>query len=248
MCDRNSSAANGVLNLNESEWNEWLTDVAGLFGPTSVPGKQQSNSLPVGKLSGIREDADRFYVAAVLDKQNDRIKTAVLEWVKRPFAEWWLQERTRIPSNIVEEPHSYTLQSLSSPSSCDDSWTETQASFPTRRYYHTAVWTGTEMIVWGGYGHTGYLSSGARYNPSTDTWTATSSSNAPLARRYHTAVWTGTQMIVWGGYNGSNYPSSGARYDPSTDTWTPLTSSNAPVGILLKKPTVKMVAVSMSMA
>ena len=42
---------------------------------------------------------------------------------------------------------------------------------------------------------------GGRYNPSTDSWTATSTTNAPDARCLHTAVWTGSEMIVWGGSN-----------------------------------------------
>ena len=56
------------------------------------------------------------------------------------------------------------------------------------------------MIVWGG-GADGptYLNTGARYSPSTDSWTATSTTNAPDARTGHTAVWTGSEMIVWGG-------------------------------------------------
>ena len=38
------------------------------------------------------------------------------------------------------------------------------------------------MIVWGGYEYNSYLNTGGRYNPSTDSWTATSTSNAPDAR------------------------------------------------------------------
>src|SRR5437764_1693575 len=82
-----------------------------------------------------------------------------------------------------------------------DSWTATSSTnAPTGRESHTAVWTGTEMIVWGGNSSGSYLNTGGRYNPSTDSWTATSTTNAPTARSGHTAVWTGTQMIVWGGY------------------------------------------------
>ena len=44
------------------------------------------------------------------------------------------------------------------------------------------------------------LNTGGRYNPSTDSWTATSTTNAPAARAHHTAVWTGSEMIVWGGF------------------------------------------------
>ena len=81
-----------------------------------------------------------------------------------------------------------------------DSWTATSTTnAPTARVGHTAVWTGSEMIVWGGDGDIGCLNTGGRYNPSTDSWTATSTTNAPAARDGHTAVWTGSEMIVWGG-------------------------------------------------
>ena len=64
------------------------------------------------------------------------------------------------------------------------------------------MWTGSEMIVWGGVGGGGTFNTGGRYNPSTNTWTATSTTNAPVARDVHTAVWTGSEMIVWGGSGG----------------------------------------------
>ena len=81
-----------------------------------------------------------------------------------------------------------------------DSWIATSTTnAPIGRYGHTAVWTGTEMIVWGGYSPANYLNTGGRYNPTTDSWTATSTTSAPSTRWGHTAVWTGSEMIVWGG-------------------------------------------------
>jgi len=114
----------------------------------------------------------------------------------------------------------------------DDTWTATSTTnAPSARAGHTAVWTGSEMIVWGG-GASGptYLNTGGRCNPSTDSWTATSTTNAPDARSGHTAVWTGSEMIVWGGYNGSSYVNTGGRYNPGTDSWTATSTTNAPVG------------------
>ena len=85
------------------------------------------------------------------------------------------------------------------------------------------------MIVWGGVGTSGRLNTGGRYNPSTDTWTATSTTNAPEARTEHTAVWTGSEMIVWGGFGtGSGDLNTGGRYNPSTNTWTATSTTNAP--------------------
>src|SRR5438046_5039157 len=84
------------------------------------------------------------------------------------------------------------------PPSSADTWTATNTTNPpAARAQHTAVWTGSKMIVWGGYGECvgGYCSSGGQYDPSTDSWTATSITNAPDGRYSHTAVWTGSEMI-----------------------------------------------------
>ena len=109
-----------------------------------------------------------------------------------------------------------------------DSWTATFTgnNCPSARYGHSALWTGSEMIVWGGFGK-GYLITGGRYNPSSDTWTPTSTgAGCPAGRINDTAVWTGTEMIIWGGVwydmgRGSVYENSGGRYNPSSDLWTP---------------------------
>ena len=137
------------------------------------------------------------------------------------------------------------------------------------------------MIVWGGQTQAGSVlpvtATGGIYDPVTDTWTATSTTNAPAARPYGTAVWTGSEMIVWGGggitippgeYGGSYDPyryiirsqhdqcplpaavqhgsldgigiiiwgglvgasgtKTGGVYDPATDTWTATSTANAP--------------------
>src|SRR5438309_3817687 len=87
------------------------------------------------------------------------------------------------------------------------------------------------MIVWGGYNSGSSLNTGGRYNPCTDSWTATNTTNAPAARRYHTAVWTGSDVIVWGGVgSGPIALNSGGRYNPSSDSWTATSTSSAPAG------------------
>ena len=114
-----------------------------------------------------------------------------------------------------------------------DSWTATSINnAPTGREIHTAVWTGSEMIVWGGAYFNGFnftdLNTGGRYNPSTDSWTATNTGSVPSARYLHKAVWSGSEMIVWGGWNGSFLLNSGGRYNPGTDSWTATSTTNAP--------------------
>jgi hypothetical protein len=44
------------------------------------------------------------------------------------------------------------------------SWTATTTNgVPTARYFHTGVWTGTKMIVWGG-NDGAYVNTGAQYS------------------------------------------------------------------------------------
>jgi N-acetylneuraminic acid mutarotase len=114
-----------------------------------------------------------------------------------------------------------------------DRWTPTSISgAPSARSGHTAIWTGTEMIVWGGTGEFApeRTNTGCRYNPTTDTWTATNTTAAPSAVSNHTAVWTGAEMIVWGG-SGGGIPSGagmGGRYNPTTNTWIATSTVGAP--------------------
>ncbi len=110
-----------------------------------------------------------------------------------------------------------------------DIWTETStAGAPEPRDFHTAIWTGSLMLVWGGWDGDESLEAGGRYDPATDSWTPISTAGAPLPRSSHTAVWTGDLMLVWGGYGGSSYLDSGGRYEPTTDNWTPTSTAGAP--------------------
>src|ERR1700693_5297572 len=61
------------------------------------------------------------------------------------------------------------------------------------------VLAGTGMIEWGGATATFDTNTGARYNPSTNTWTTISTVKAPSARNVTAAVWTGSKMLIWGG-------------------------------------------------
>src|SRR5262245_22685583 len=70
------------------------------------------------------------------------------------------------------------------------------------RIEHTAVWTGSQLLVWGGQtvraGDRTAAPHGVAYDPATDQWSALPRS--PLrGRTGHLAVWTGSQMLIWGG-------------------------------------------------
>lgn len=115
-----------------------------------------------------------------------------------------------------------------------NSWAPTSLTgAPEGRAWHTAVWAGRRMIVWGGaashpYPEESKLSTGARYDPVADRWTATNLIGAPGARAYHTAVWSSPEMIVWGGANDAGYPADGGRYNPETDAWSAMKTEANP--------------------
>ena len=104
----------------------------------------------------------------------------------------------------------------------NNTWTATiTTNAADGRADHTAVWTGSEMIIWGGdAGLFNNFNTGGRYTPATNTWVATSTSNAPDGRDSHTAVWTGSAMIIWGGYDSGTNFNTGGKYNPGTDSWT----------------------------
>jgi hypothetical protein len=116
-----------------------------------------------------------------------------------------------------------------------NSWAATSTvGAPTPRLLHTAVWTGSRMIVWGGSeeGYSPGAGTGGAYDPVTDTWTPLSTSGAPDPPRYgHSAVWTGSRMIAWGGCSDYAWPptlDTGGIYRPATDSWAPITAAGAP--------------------
>ena len=142
----------------------------------------------------------RYYATAIMEKTADRLKLATVTWSKESLESWITRAENQIPEAMATPSAAYILPPISDQTDgCDDTWTATAAQGEGRDR-HTAVWTGSEMIVWGGEVALNVFSNtGARYTPSTDSWAATSTVNAPSARADLTAVWTGTEMIVWGG-------------------------------------------------
>ncbi|MGI8916714.1 MAG: Kelch repeat-containing protein [Chloroflexota bacterium] len=99
---------------------------------------------------------------------------------------------------------------------------------PTPRARQSAVWTGTQMVIWGGEDRAGKVGSGAAYSPADDRWHALPLTGAPSPRSGQSAVWTGKEMLIWGGEGNSGMPSDGAAYNPVIGRWRPLSSVGAP--------------------
>lgn len=127
----------------------------------------------------------------------------------------------------TETPQKFNTGGVYDPA--NDSWvTMSLDKAPSARTYFSTVWTGSEMIVWGG----PWTNTGARYDPDTYKWSPMSTVGAPAASVGNSAVWTGSKMIVWGGMSsdwyGKHWSNDGAAYDPSTNTWSPISNSGAP--------------------
>lgn len=116
-----------------------------------------------------------------------------------------------------------------------DTWTaipETLPNSPAGRLFSQAMWTGTEMIVWGGYHFPGGdlegRSDGGRYNPATNTWTPITPTEIPGDQPGPQGGWTGTGLVAWSG-------SEGARYDDGSGLWAAMSTVSAPLGGVINR-------------
>lgn len=108
-----------------------------------------------------------------------------------------------------------------------DEWVSvTSVGAPSPRYFHSAVWIGDEMFLFGGIANSSAINDGGRYDPQSDAWQPITPPNFALGS--HIALWTGSEVIVWGGTSVQGEPLPGGRYDPETDTWQPMTMVAAP--------------------
>jgi len=223
-----------VLQLSAKEWGDTVRQLAARFQTDP-----RSNAVALNESETMRflerqvgngpsplfETIEAFEAVAIVEMGREWMTVVQYSWRKRPVAEWLLQvEATLRP---FDPPAGrFELPSIKAAAICTDGeWAsapELPDVVPTARYDHSAVWTGTEMIIWGGWTNTG-----ARYDTAANDWTLVTTTGAPTSRKAHTAVWTGSEMIVWGGDNSGVF-NTGGRYNPATDSWTTTTTTGAP--------------------
>jgi len=119
-----------------------------------------------------------------------------------------------------------------------DTWRSLDAGTFGARAWHSAVWTGTQMIVWGGLNRSP-LRDGVVFTPgdnqTADTWFQISGV-VDDGRWGHGAAWTGDRMLVWGGQARLGEPAAKILefYLPSSAApfgrWSSPQSLAAPVG------------------
>src|SRR5262245_34966251 len=132
-----------VVRLDREEWKRQLQRLAQKLGG-------RDDSLPVLKLSRLGETTEAFVVTAVLSQGKDEMRTATVTWPKQSFDAWWGAERAKTTDLVEDSSNSFVLPHTPSPGCVPDRWDTVPRIPPARRAGHTAVWTGSEMIVWGG--------------------------------------------------------------------------------------------------
>lgn len=133
----------------------------------------------------------------------------------------WCRERFFITSATPAEVPAFVLRGA---------WREIALPPISGRTEHRLVWTGSEVLVWGGYAsdeNTSVFdanapSDGAAYDPAADSWRLIPA--APIAGRGQPIVaWTGTEMLAFGGFTRGESATTahldGAAYDPDADRW-----------------------------
>jgi N-acetylneuraminic acid mutarotase len=130
---------------------------------------------------------------------------------------------------------------------------------PDARYKHRAVWTGTEMLIWGGVNSgeetsTSYLNTGGRYNPQTNNWTAVPIPAGFAGRsEFVMSMVESNTLFIWGGkskelvtrnitdpcnppgvisfsFDSVRNHADGRLFFLSSNTWAPVSTVNAPTG------------------
>ena len=126
---------------------------------------------------------DPFVIAECLARQvlADRLVTELnnegsvkltrIAWRKQPLQSWVATAEPQLPVTMAAVSANYALPAISGQSDnwtpsglcTDDTWTATSlTNAPAARADHTAVWTGSEMIVWGGYDGSSELNTGGQ--------------------------------------------------------------------------------------
>jgi len=218
--------------LGPQQWEALLTDLGHRWNGDAAP-EGAGPGLPLYEFTRLEEGKEYFWSSVILHQDATSLRMGSYTWFKESFSKWWSANEGRFPIEIGEDEQPIRLSppehsnqpeiTTKDGEVTDDAWYSLNSSdpdTPVAREQHTAVWTGTQMIIWGGTNGTQYFNSGGVYDPATDSWSATSQgAGCPTNRIDHAAIWSRNRMFIWGGWNGTTNYNTGAKYNPVTDTW-----------------------------
>ncbi|MBA2569768.1 MAG: hypothetical protein H0V04_01160, partial [Chloroflexi bacterium] len=192
----------------------WLSGEAGIVQP--IPYDSLPYHTPEG--SDVKVRLDRWH--AVTGHFDDPAAMGCVRAATEPdLAFLECRERFVVTSAIPADPPD---------SEAPGTWRRIADAPIPGRNRTAGVWTGSEMIVWGGGSRPDGLADGAAYDPQRDRWRVLAES--PLrARVWHAFAWTGELLFIWGGEaNSRDALADGALYDPRRDEWRSM--APAPIG------------------
>jgi galactose oxidase-like protein len=174
------------------------------------------------------EERHAFVIRAVLDHDDSGVRVATYAVAKTPWETWWSAERRKFrKARARTVARELPLPELAA-CDADEGWDNGSLDdLADARLGASVVWTGHDVVIWGGERGITPVNQGSRYDPATDTWSETSHVGAPSARANHSAVWTGSRMIVWGGWATFEPFQNGGIYDPESDAWAPLPTTGS---------------------
>jgi hypothetical protein len=98
---------------------------------------------------------------------------------------------------------------------------------PPSAWPSVVVWTGRQVLTWGGGCCGGVTDEGGSYDVASNTWR--SLPTPPIEAREVGGVWTGTELIIAGGKgDGLERLADAAAYNPTTNKWRTLPPMPAP--------------------
>jgi hypothetical protein len=101
-------------------------------------------------------------------------------------------------------------------------WTRMkQAGAPSARRAALGVWTGTRVLIWGGFDRDGDPQDHAYlYDPVSDAWNTVPGANEPDPSLYPATGWSGTHLFAMGGLESGVSSSDFRVYGAATNTWS----------------------------
>ena len=138
-----------------------------------------------------------------------------------------LKRHASTPTSLPHRIHHHSTLGVSVARLEAGRWSTIPAAPVAPRTGEVVVWTGRELIVWGGSGLSAHGSliygDGAAYDPATRRWRLLRAAPLPPTTEA-SAVWTGREMVVFGGYvdvspGAMQLTNAAAAFDPVTNRW-----------------------------
>jgi hypothetical protein len=105
-----------------------------------------------------------------------------------------------------------------------DRWIETTPAPDDGRFEVASAWSGTEVLIWGGYRGSTLLDDGLSYDPTTDRWRPIPP--APIEPGSADGGWTGQDFVV------TSSAAKAAAWDPDARRWRRLPDPPLPPGAM----------------